>query len=153
MNTKIVFRILAALVLVAAVVGIAGFAFRAGMMRGATLDWQPPAALQDGQAPALPYGHGMPYGMPHHHPFGFGLGCFGLLIPLLLFFLAAKAFRFMVFGPRWGHPMHGGHGPWGRGGCGEGGVPPMFNEWHKRAHNVPAGGGETSEAPADDKKE
>jgi len=36
--------------------------------------------------------------------------------------------------------MHGGHGPWNHG---DGGVPPMFEEWHKRSH----------EQPAEDKKE
>ena len=71
-----------------------------------------------------------------------GVGCFGILIPLFLFFLAMKAFRFMFWGPRFGHHMHG-HGPW-RGHMGENGLPPMFAEWHKRAH---------AEQPAEEKKE
>jgi len=50
------------------------------------------------------------------------------------------AFRFLFWGPRWGH--HKGH--WGRHW--EGGAPPMFEEWHKRAH------GEAGEQP-EEKKE
>jgi hypothetical protein len=90
----------------------------------------------------VPYG--MPYGRGFHHaPF---FGCFGLLIPLFFLFLAVKAFRFMFWGPRWAHHMHGHHGPWRNHW--ENGVPPMFEEWHKRAH-----GEKTAEEPANDKKE
>ena len=134
MNGKIVLRIVSALVLVAAIAGIAFFAFNAGVAQGSPVTLQAPA----GQSAPMPYPY-FGYGMPFFRPFGFGFGCFGILIPLFLFFLAMRAFRFMFWGPRhWG--MHGGHGPWNHG---EGGVPPMFEEWHKRAH------GETSE----DKKE
>ena len=78
--------------------------------------------------------------MPFHGPhFGFGFGFFGFLIPLFLFLLALRAFRFLFWGPRWGH--HRGH--WGRHW--EGGAPPMFEEWHKRAHEVPTGGGEAQQ--------
>jgi len=42
-----------------------------------------------------------------------------------------KAFRFAFWGPRWGHRM----GHWGRHW--ENGVPPMFEEWHKKAHGEP----------------
>ncbi len=104
----------------------------------------PPIYVND---PFINTGYGYGHGMPFHH-FGFGLGCFGILIPLFLFFLAMKAFRMMVWGPRWGHMRHhGDHRFWGRHWEGE--VPPMFEEWHKKAHNVPAGGGE----PTEDKKE
>jgi hypothetical protein len=81
--------------------------------------------------------------MPFHPwGWGFGFGFLGFLIPLFLIFLALRAFRFLFWGPRWGwgHRMYG-HGPWGRDW--ENGVPPMFEEWHKRAH------GETT----NDKKE
>jgi hypothetical protein len=138
MNGKIGLRIVSALVLIAAIAGIGFFAFRAGVAQGSPVTIQAPS----GDSVPVPYPH-YGYGMPFHRShFGFGLGCFGILIPLFLFFLAMKAFRVMVWGPRWGH-----HGPWGRHW--ENGVPPMFEEWHKKAHNVPAGGGETTE----DKKE
>jgi len=129
MNGKIVLRIVSALVLIAAIAGIAFFAFQAGVAKGSPVTIEAPAG-QSAPAPYPFYGYG--YGMPFHHPFGFGFGCFGILIPLFLFLIAMKAFRFAFWGPRWGHHIHG-RGPWGRHW--EGGVPPMFDEWHKRAHN------------------
>lgn len=131
MFKHIVFRVVAALVLLAAVAGIAGFAFNAGVARGAALNLQAPAAAA-GQV--LPYyGYGMPTMM--HGPF-MGFGLLGLLFPLFLIFLVFGAARRMMWGPRmgWQH-MH--HGPWGeKGPAGMDGmpVPPMFAEWHRRAH-------------------
>ena len=125
MNGNIGLRIVAALVLIAAVAGVAFFAFQAGVAQGSPITVQSPS----GETAPLPYPY-YGYGMPFHGPFGFGygFGCFG---PLLGFFLIFLAFRFLFWGPRWGH--RGMHGPW-RHGWGEGGVPPMFEEWHKRAH-------------------
>ena len=122
MNGNTGLRIVAGLVLVAAIAGIAFFAFQAGVARGSPITIEAPS----GETAPLPY-YG--YGMPYHRPFGFGYG-FGCLGPLLAFFLLFLAFRFLFWGPRWGW---GPRGPW-RHGWGEGGVPPMFEEWHKRAH-------------------
>ena len=144
MNGKIGLRIVSALVLIAAIAGIGFFAFRAGVAQGSPITIEAPSG-QSVTAPYPFYGHGMPFGYGHHMPF-FGFGCFGLLIPLFLFFLAMKAFRFAFGGPRWGH-MGNHRGPWAWHW--ENGVPPMFDEWHKKAHNVARGGGETTE----DKKE
>lgn len=127
MNTNTGFRILAALVLVAAIAGIAFFAYQAGMAQGSPVTIEAPSG---GSVPApYPYPY---YGMPFYRPWGWGwgFGCFGILIPLFLFFLAIKAFRFAFWGPRWG--WHHQHGLWGRGWNGD--VPPMFEEWHKKAH-------------------
>ena len=135
MNGKIAIRIVSALVLIAAIAGLGYVAFNAGVAQGSPVTINAP----EGQTVPAPYYYG--HGMPFHHPFGMGFGCFGILITLFLFGLAMKAFRMMVWGPRFGH-MHG-HGPW-RHGWGERGVPPMFEEWHKRAHG---------EAPAEEKKE
>jgi hypothetical protein len=129
-------RIVAALVLLAAIAGIAYFAFQAGVVRGSPITIEAPSggpSTSPGSAQGVPapypyYG----YGMPFHRPWGFGFGFFGCLIPLFLFFLLFGAFRFLFWGPRWGW-HRGGYGPW-RHGWGEGGVPPMFEEWHKRAH-------------------
>ena len=133
MNGKIAIRIFSALVLIAAIAGIGYFAFNAGVAQGSPVTVNAPQG-QPYPMPYYPHGFGMPM------PF-FGFGCFGILITLFLLGLAMKAFRMMMWGPRFGH-MHG-HGPW-RHGWGEHGVPPMFDEWHKRAHG---------EAPAEDKKE
>jgi hypothetical protein len=132
MDGKIGLRIVAALVLVAAIAGIGFFAFQAGVAQGSPVTIQAPAGVP-APAPYPYYG----YGMPFHHPFGFGFGCFGLLLPLFLLLIALKAFRVMLWGPRWGHMHH--DGPWGRHSG-----PPFFEEWHKRAHG---------EQPEDDKKE
>jgi len=115
-------RIISALALVAAIAAIGFFAFQAGVAQGSPVTIQAPS---DETAP-MPYPY-YGYGMPFHRPFGFGygFGCFG---PLLGFFLIFLAFRFLFWGPRWGHHM----GHWGRRW--EGGAPPMFEEWHKRAH-------------------
>ena len=138
MNEKIGLRIVSALVLIAAIAGIGFFPFRAGVAQGSPITIQAPSG--DASVAPMPYPHyGYGYSMPFHRPFGFG--CFGILIPLFLFFLAMKAFRVMVWGPRWGHMGH--RGPWGRHW--EGGIPPMFDEWHKKAHNAPTGGGEQPE--------
>jgi hypothetical protein len=122
-------RIVAALVLLAAIAGIAYFAFQAGVVRGSPITIEAPSG-ETIPAPFPYYGYG--YGMPFHRPWGFGFGFFGCLIPLFLFFLLFGAFRFLFWGPRWGW-HRGGHGPW-RHSWGESGVPPMFEEWHKRAH-------------------
>ncbi len=135
MDGKIGLRIVSGLVLIAAIAGIAFFAFQAGVAQGSPVTIEAPSG-ETVLAPYPNYDYGMPF---HHRHFGFGFGCLGLLIPLILFFLAIKAFRFMLWGSRWGHHMHGHTGRhW------EGGAPGMFDDWHKRAHG---------EAPKDENKE
>jgi hypothetical protein len=130
-GTNVGLRILAALVLIAAVAGVAFFAFQAGVAQGSPITIESPS----GETAPLPYPYyGYGWG-PFHRPFGFGygFGCFGPLLAFLLIFLV---FRFLFWGPRWGWG-HRHYGSWGRPW--ENGVPPMFEEWHKRAH------GQTSE--------
>jgi hypothetical protein len=127
MFKNIVFRFLAGLVLLAALAGIAFFAYNAGMAQGASVNLPAPA---NGQV--MPY-YG--YGMPFFHPF-FGFGCFAPLIVLFLVFAAFGAMRRMLWGPRmmgWRH-MHHEHGPWGDKNAWENGVPPMMAEMHRRMH-------------------
>ena len=118
-------RIISVLVLIAAVAGIAFFAYQAGFANGSPVTLEAPS----GQSVPAPYPYPY-YGMPFYRPWGWGFGCFGILIPLFLFFLAIHAFRVLFWGTRWGRGY--GHGPWRHGW--EGDVPPMFNDWHKRAH-------------------
>jgi hypothetical protein len=129
MNDKIGLRIVSALILVAAIAAIGFFAFRAGVAQGSPVTIEAPSGQT---VPAVPtpypyYG----YGMPFYHPFGFGFGCFAPLLALFLLFIALRSFRFLFWGPRWGWE-HRHHGPWGRHW--ENGVPPMFEEWHKKVH-------------------
>lgn len=125
MNGNTGLRILSALVLIGAVAGIAFFAFQAGVAQGSPITIEAPSG-ETVPAPYPYYGYGMPFHRPHFG-FGYGLGCLG---PLLAFFLLFAAFRFLFWGPRWGWHHRG---PW-RHGWHEGNIPPMFDEWHKRAH-------------------
>lgn len=130
MFKHIVFRFIAALVLLVAIAGIAFFAFNAGVTRGAMLNLPAPAAGQ----PVPYYGYGMMY---PHFPF-FGFGIFGVLAPLFLLFLAFGAVRRMLWGPRWDwrHMQHQGPGS-------PDFVPPMFAEMHRRAHAADQTSGES----------
>ena len=139
MNGKIGLSIVSAVVLIAAIAGIGFFAFRAGVAQGSPVTIEAPSGVQNAVPAPYPY-YGYGYGMPFRH-FGFGFGCFGPLLALFLMVVALKSFRLLFWGPRLGW-MHHRRGPWGRHW--EGGVPPMFDEWHKRAHG---------EEPQEDKKE
>jgi hypothetical protein len=130
MYRNIVFRFVLALVLIGAIIGLGIFAYNAGLAQGRLVNPQIPGG--ETAAVPLPY-----YAMPYWHPF-FGYGGFGFLgclIPLFLLFLVFIAFRGLLWGGRrWGHGwnrMH--HGPWGEGGWNKD-VPPMFQEWHRQAH-------------------
>jgi len=151
---KIAFRIFVSLLIAGLIFGAGAFAYKAGMAQGIS---QAPAvataiskAAESGQAAPVPpmmYGYG--YGFrPYGHHFGFspfGGICFGIFFLFLFFgFMKMMFFRRMM----WHGRHHGRHGPWGKGW--EGGVPPMFTEWHKRAHGeVPAADGDR---PAEEKK-
>jgi hypothetical protein len=137
-------RVLGILLVLGLIAGAGAFGYRAGMAQGIT---QAPAvakaiekAAENGQVAPIPpmmYGNGYGYYpmFGHHHGFfnPFGAIC-GSIIFLFLFFGAMKMLFFRRMMWNGGHM----HGPWGRHW--EGGFPPVFNEWHKRAH------GETPES-------
>src|SRR5262245_44966842 len=134
MTRRIVLAVLLVLVLIAGAAAVGYYAYQAGVAQG---------LVQSGKvvAPDAPSGYVYPYwGGPffYHHPFGFGFGFLGCLIPFLFFILIFSLIRLIVFGPRrWGG---WGYRHWGPGGW-EKGVPPMFEEWHQRAHGNPPGSG------------
>ena len=123
---RILWRVIVALVLIAAIAGLGYYAYQAGIANGLAQQVQP----QGGQAQPVPY----PY---YWHPFfgfGPGFGFLGCLIPLFLLFLVFGSLRMLLWSGHWGWRRHWHHGPWGyRDGEGRG-VPPFFEEWHKRAH-------------------
>ncbi|HEX7433257.1 MAG TPA: hypothetical protein VF326_06340 [Anaerolineaceae bacterium] len=124
---RIFWRFLAALVLVAAILGIGAYAYNLGMTQGLAQKVTLPAGLPV-QGPFMHYGY----------PFvGYGFGFLGCLIPLFLLFLVFGILRAMLWhGPMgWGHMMHRRRWDW-RDENGKG-VPPFFEEWHRRAHSVP----------------
>ena len=133
MNKSIIFRAIAVIVLVSAIIGLGAFAYNAGLTQGFTMNAQAPAGEAIQPPPAY-------YPMPYLHPFyGFGgFGLLGCLAPLFLLCIICGALRFLFgHGPRgWGR-MH--HGHWGMPPmAGEGDpskfVPPPFEQWHRRAH-------------------
>ena len=96
-------------------------AYNVGFSHGLTQQ----LVAQGGQVPALLY----PYGW--YRPWGFGFGLPILFFILFWFVLA----RTLFWGRRWHH---------GYGYPGWRGVPPVFDEWHRRAHERL-----TEEKPAD----
>jgi hypothetical protein len=150
----LVFRVIGALLVLGLLGGGIFMAFKAGEANGIS---QAPAvatamskAAESGQGvnvPPMMYGHsyGFGYGYPmmygpHHFGFFPGGICFSIFFVFLLL-----GFMRMMFFRRMHHSGHM-HGPWGRNW--EGGVPPMFSEWHKRAH-----GEATPTETTSDKKE
>ena len=133
--------------LVAAGIGFAGF--RLGMNYGFAQSPQIAEALQNlpegAQVnPMMPGGFGPGYGMPYgrygwggHWGWGGGFGFLQCLIPLFFLFLLFGLFR-LIFRPwGWGWGWHGRRWTGGPGGWDKEGVPPPFEEWHKRAHGQP----------------
>jgi hypothetical protein len=115
MGIRVVLGILLVLVLAAGVTAIVNNAYHVGVARGLAESGNPNQP-SPGVAPYPYYGPFWHYG---YGPFGFG---FGFLFPLLFFFL----FFALLKGLFW-HPWRG-YGRWGKG------VPPAFEEWHRRAH-------------------
>lgn len=114
MNGRFVLGVLLALVLIAGAIGLGVSAYNAGVAQGMLASGKD-VVPSIGVAP-FPYYY-RAFGF---HPFGF-LSC---LFPLLFLFLFFGLIRAFVWRGRWG--MH--HRHW------DGGVPPMFDEWHRKAH-------------------
>ena len=124
----ITLRILAALVLLAAIAGVALLAYNAGTAHQAAIVTQTPGGQTS--SPAYPF-----YWWPF--PF-FGFGFFGLIAVFFLVSIAFGALRMLVWGPRWGwRRWHRGYGHWGERGEGdEYPIPPMMSEMHRRMHEA-----------------
>ena len=115
MDRRAVVGIVLVLVAVLGAVAIGTNAYHAGIARGLEESGKLPAP--GAGAPPYPY-----YGPYWHHGFGFGF-----LFPLLFLFLIFSVFKGLFWGRHWG-----GH----RGSWRTAGVPPMFEEWHRRAHET-----------------
>ncbi|MBI4790699.1 MAG: hypothetical protein HY782_27025 [Chloroflexi bacterium] len=121
MNTRMAFGILLAIVLIVGAVGLGVYGYNLGLAQGLAQSDKLPVP-PTGAAP-YPY-FGYPY---FFRPFGFGFGFLGCLIPLLFLFVLFGVMRMVFWRASWGG-MHHRHGA--------GGVPPMFEEWHKKAHEA-----------------
>jgi hypothetical protein len=128
-----VFRLIGILLLVG-LMAFGGFmAYKTGVTAGIA---QAPAvatamsqSAENGQGMPWMYGYPHPYGFGYHPYLGyFPLGgiCFSIFFLFLLFGVLRMVF-FRTWRHTWGHP-----GSWGKHS--EGNVPPIFDEWHKRAH-------------------
>ena len=104
--------------------GLGYGAYNYGFSQGVATSPQVAAAIRDGGAGAYPYAW-------HHGPFGFGFFPVFPFFAILFWVLIAKLFF-------WGRPWR--H----RGWYGPGDVPPMFDEWHRRAHEQGKGTTATS---------
>ena len=97
----------------AAIVGVA--AYNLGVSHGLAQNWQPTA----GGVPPWAW----------HRPWGFGFGLFPLFFILFWFFIARALF--------WGGPWRRGlyrHRGWYHDRVDD--APMMFDEWHRRAHEM-----------------
>ncbi len=114
-------RTVLAIVLILVAVAVVGNGlYRAGVARGLS----DAARIAPPPPGTVPY----PYYGPYWHPGPFGFGFFGFLFPLLFLFLLFGVFRAIFWRRHWGGP----HGEWKAGG-----LPPMFEQWHRRAHESP----------------
>jgi hypothetical protein len=104
--------LLVAILLIVVLGGIGSYAYSLGIAQGAVARGEAPSAV-------APYA----YGYPFYRPFGFGFGFLGCLFPLFFFLIFFAVLRAIFWGGHWGRHHHGEHG-----------VPHMFEEWHKRAH-------------------
>jgi hypothetical protein len=138
----IIVRLIAILLLTGLVIAGGVFAYRAGVAQGIAQAPEVAEAIQQGAPVAPIHGYGYPHGFGYRHFNPLGAICFSIFFLFLFFGLLRCVVRPSRRG--WGH-----HGHWGKW---EGEVPPMFDKWHKRAHEVPVGVGEST-AEEGDKKE
>jgi len=124
---RVFFRVVLALVLIGAVIGLGVYVYNAGVTYGLAAGGR--LALPDGATAVAPYAY---YGL--YRPFGFGFGLLGLIFPLLFFLLIFGALRGLFFR---GWRGHGPNGPWNRGDWDKN-VPPMVQEWHRKMHETPS---------------
>ena len=115
-NRGLVRGIAIAVLVVAAAAAIAVGTYNAGVAHG---------LAESGRLAAAPPGT-VPYVYVAPHYWGFGFGLFPVFF--LIFFF------FVLRGLLWGGPWRRG---WGGGWHGRG-VPPAFEEWHRRAHEQQA---------------
>lgn len=127
MNGRLIGRIVLGIVVVAVLAGLGFTLYSVGLAQG---------AAQAGGGPDGAFGWmpGMAFG--HRGLMGVGRMSLGFFGPLAVLGFLFKLF--LVFGLIWlaGRLFFGfRHGPWGRPGGWRGeGAPPMFEEWHRRAH-------------------
>jgi hypothetical protein len=112
MGNRFGFRMLMGLVMLAALVTVGFYAYNLGVAQG---------VAESARAVAVS-GTGAPVVAVWPRPWGFGFGFFPVFPLFFILFWIVIARGLFWRGARWGR------------GCGYGGVPPSFDEWHRRAH-------------------
>jgi hypothetical protein len=135
MNGRFWLRVLMAVILVAALVGVGVWVYNAGVAQGMLASGKivlpnSNVAPPNGAAPYL-------YNPYFFRPWGFGFWPFGLCFGVLFFFLILFAISGLFFRGFYRRGWRG-YGP-GRWGDGPGGqwkenVPPFVEEWHRKMH-------------------
>lgn len=119
MGDRFVVRIAIVVMLIAALAAVGFYAYNWGLAQG---------VAESARAIAAP-GTGVPVVAVWPRPWGFGFGFFPFF-PLFFVLFWVLALRGLFWRRAW---WGRGYGWSGRGhGCG--GVPPAFDEWHRRAH-------------------
>ena len=113
MNYRVVRTLAVALLLIAAIAAVASYTYHLGVAQG---------IVESGR---LVGPNGAPVVAFWPRPWGFGFG-FIPFFPLLFLLFWIFAARALFWRARW----HRGYGS----GWGSRGVPPMFEEWHRRLH-------------------
>lgn len=127
MDRKAILFAVLVIVIVVGALGLAAYSYNMGVVQGLAQSDKSPAT-GNGTLPYYPFAGG-PF---FYRPWGFGFGLLGCLVPLFFFFLIFGMLRMVFWGPRWGR---------GWRHMAEGGVPPMFEQWHQKAHeNNPRSG-------------
>ncbi len=117
---RIVLSVIFVLVLVAGIIGLGAAVYQAGYTQGLAQSGQ----IEAPNTVVVPH----PYYAPFWGPWGFGFGCFGVLLVFFAFFGLMR----LLFGPRhwgWSGGWYGGPRGFDRDH-----VPPMAEEWHRKMH-------------------
>lgn len=122
MNRRFGVGIVFVLVVILAVAGAGALGFNLGLAQG--MAGAPVVAPAPG---AAPYVYGAPW--LFYRPFGFGFGFLNCLFPLFGFLIFFSLIRLVFWRGGW-RGMHGRD--WSQG------VPPAFEDWHRRAHGSSA---------------
>ncbi len=141
MNRRVVMGILVVLALIVGALAVGGLGYQLGITQN--LAANPQLVGPQGSGGVAPYVYAPFFFRPWG--WGFGFGFLQCLFPLLIFLGIFLLIRALFWGGRgwrrgwYGHGMGPGGEDFGPGGQG---VPPMFAEWHKRAHGEQTPGGQ-----------
>jgi hypothetical protein len=149
---RVLFRVIASLLLVAALiaaVGVVGWAaYNSGLAQGVQQGKLLPGSPSAGTAPVPLYAYG-PFWTPF---FGWAYGLLGCLVPLLVLFFIFSLIRMIFWGGIYGHRHHRweereAREHWHEGCRGPRRWREMAEDWHRQQHS-----GETGSAPSSEPK-